>query len=107
MALNITSPVTTLDGITLPTSYARIEVRDGVSGTQLITGIQFYVNAQAFESGKGALLLATPGLENAPIQTYWVSDYNRVTDGSDLLLLGHEVAQGALSNMGISSTIDL
>lgn len=109
MALNITTPVTTLDGIELATSYARIEVRDGVTGTQLITGIEIYASQAAFEAGRGALTIEDPSMVDVtlPLRTYIVSEYDRTVDGGDILALAHTYAQAALAEKGITSTIIL
>lgn len=107
MALNITTPVTTLDGIELATSYARIEVRDGVTGTQLITGIEFYASEAAFTAGRGALVIEDPQMPGMPLRTYIVSEYDRTVDGTDILDIAHTEAQAALNEKGINSVIIL
>ena len=108
MALNITSELVTLDGIALSTSYGRIEVRDSVSGDNLICALAVYASKPAFEAGRGALVVEDPAIDVlAPLKTYWVMPYSRETDGTDILVLAHDYIQGELSNLGVQSTIVL
>ena len=104
MALNITSPVTTLDGIELATSYARIEVRNPVAGTDLIAGVFVYPTETAFTSGKDPLNLANP-VTTTPFSNFWVMPYDRNSEGTDILILAHEYIQFQLNAIGVSSTI--
>lgn len=104
MALNITSPLNTSIGVTIPSSYARIAVNDDVHGTALVSTISIFANKQAFESGADPLPVLIDGrFMNAGL----VAAYNRELNGADILELAHMEWVAKLSEWGITSTIVL
>lgn len=104
MALNITSPLNTSIGVSIPQSYARIAVNDGIEGTALVSTISIFADKQAFESGADPLpVLIDERFMNAGL----VSAYNRELNGADVLELAHMEWVAKLSEWGITSTIVL
>jgi hypothetical protein len=104
MALNITSPLNTSIGVTIPSSYARIAVNDAIQGTALVSTISVFATKQAFESGADPLpVMVDERLMDGGI----VFSYNRELNGADILELAHMEWVAKLSEWGITSTIDL
>lgn len=52
MALQITTPITLKSGIELTTSFARVSVVDGESGTHLNAAASLYPSSEQFETVK-------------------------------------------------------
>lgn len=104
MALNITTPVNTSIGVTIPTSYARISVNDGFAGTSIITNITIYSTKEAFEGGADPLPVL---IGERLISSGFVMEYNRELDGADILELAHAAWIAQLSDWGITAEEDL
>jgi len=108
MALNITSQVTTFEGFELPTSYARVSVRDDEKGEQLVIGLSFYASEAAFTAGSQSFSLKNPDpLAHTPFAEWTAIPYDRATDGTDILSLAHDYCQFRLDSIGVSSEIVL
>ena len=109
MALNITSQVITSEGIQVPTSYARISVRDDKNGDQLVVGISFYATEAAWAAGSNSFSIKNPSEPQSglPFQEWSATPYNRATDGTDILSLAHDFAQSRLNAIGVTSQIVL
>jgi len=110
MALNITSQVTTDAGIALGTSYGRITVNNPESGAELICGLEWYPSEAAYAAGDGSLRIKDPNATGAGvglIPTFFVTAYDRTTDGTDTLKIAHDFIQSQLDSRSISSTQDL
>jgi len=104
MALNITTPVNTSIGVTIPTSYARVAVNDAIQGTALVSTISVFATKAAFESGADPLgVIINERFMDGGI----VFEYNRELNGADILELAHLEWVSKLSEWGITSTIDL
>ncbi len=51
MALNITTPLTTNEGIVIENAYGRVGVLNNVQGSSLEFNVNLYVSQAAFEAG--------------------------------------------------------
>ena len=109
MALQITSPVTSYEGIEIPTSYGRVSVSDGQYGTSLVVGLNIYVSQTTFENGASSIAVidTTKPVGSAPMFVNWQLPYDRTIEGTDILTIAHEYIQAELAARGISSTIVL
>jgi hypothetical protein len=109
MALQITSTITSYEGIEIPSSYGRVSVSDGQYGTSLIAGLNIYVSQTAFENGASSIAVIdnTKPEGSAPMFVNWQLPYDRTIEGTDILTLAHEYIQAELASKGISSTIEL
>lgn len=109
MALNITSPIHTFQGITLNQSYARIEVKDGQGGHDFEATIYIYPSKEVYQSG--AEPLGVKKLNDYsmlyPLDTWLRQPYNREVDGGDLLALAHQAFVSKLAEHGIVAEISL
>jgi hypothetical protein len=104
MALNITTPVNTSIGVTIPTSYARVAVNDAIQGTALVSTISVFASKAAFESGADPLgVIINERFMDGGI----VFPYNRETDGPDILGWAHTKWVIQLDELGITAVIDL
>ena len=106
MALSITTPVTTISGITLATSYARVTSIDPLFGTTVEPYFTVYASEDAFINGSGTIQIINPSNPSTIIPQQFNFPYNRQTDGVDTLMFCHTGIQAALTAMGITSTIE-
>lgn len=107
MALNITSPINTFEGIVLNNAYARIEVMESQLGTSLLASIKVYPSWDIYKAGAQPLNVkrnADYSFLN-PIQNVYSVEYNREVDGSDILAIAHQAYVDYLAEWGISATI--
>lgn len=100
MALIITTPITTNEGFTVETSYARVAATDDYSGLFLVSSVSIYKSLEAFEAGDSRLNIAQ-------LNTFASTPYNREVDGTDILAIAHTKLQALLAEQGIQSTIEL
>ena len=98
MSLIITSNIETQGGIELASAYARVSVTDGASGEYLNINLDYYPTDQAFLNG-----LAPTRMDNGI--SFLTMNYDRATQGTDILMLAHEFAQAVLNTNGITSII--
>ena len=104
MALQISTPLNTSIGVTIPTSYARIGVNDDIQGTALVSTISVFASKEAFEAGADPLpIVVGEKFLDAGI----VFPYNREDQGTDILILSHDAWVTFLDNLGIVATISL
>lgn len=104
MALLIQTPVNTSLGLTIPTSYARVAVNDGIEGTALVTTISIFATKAAFESGADPL----PVIVNERLMQSGIAvPYNRQQDGGDALVVAHNEWIAQLAGWGITAVADL
>jgi hypothetical protein len=100
MALNITTPLNTSIGVTIPTSYARIAVSDGQLGTALVSNITIYSTKEAFEAKADPLPVIING---RLMESGMTINYNREIDGADILGVAHTAWIAYLSTLGITA----
>ena len=98
MSLIITSNIETQGGIELASAYARVTVVDSAQGTSLDVNLDYYPTDQAFLDG-----LAPTRMDNGI--SFLTMNYDRATQGTDILMLAHEYAKVVLANNGITSII--
>jgi hypothetical protein len=104
MALNITTPLNTSIGVTLPTSYGRISITDNYQGNNVIASIVFYSSKDAYTNNFESCSLKN---QNGIIPNILQFEYNRELDGADLLELAHANWIAQLGDWGITATQDL
>lgn len=97
MALEILGTIDLDGGLTSSTGYARLTADVNAVGDRLRTSVSFYVNKAAFDGGSGKIYLANP--------VDSVYDYNRQTDGVDLLDVAHNKVKTELEALGYTVTI--
>jgi len=98
MALNIKSTLTTKEGIPVENAYVRVIAQDGPSGTHIGIVLETFVNASAFENGLNTF-------EPTQFDKVFASDYNRETDGVDVLSFAHQKAVEYLTSKGVTAEI--
>jgi hypothetical protein len=104
MALQISTPLNTSIGVTIPTSYARIGVNDNIQGTVLISTISVFASKEAYEAGADALpVLVGERFMDAGI----VIEYNRELNGADILGFAHLAWIAKMSEWDITATEEL
>ena len=101
MALNITSPLTTINGIQLQTSYGRVAVLNNIGGQHLEAALQIYPSKEAFEANLPPLQF------DADFRLAMADAYDYATDSKDILDLGHGMLIGLLASQGVTATKDL
>jgi len=99
MSLQITTPITTLEGIVVENAYGRVAVVDQFAGVNLQSQVQLYASEEAFVSGANALHVILKDISIQP--------YDRNVQGTDILAIGHQDLQLLLASQGIESTINL
>jgi hypothetical protein len=104
MALQISTQLNTSIGVTIPTSYARISVSDGIEGTALVSTISIYATKSAFEAGADPLPVL---IGERLIQNGLVIEYNRELNGSDTLGFAHLAWIAKISEWDITATEEL
>ena len=97
MALNITGDIEISGGITIPSAYARLTADVNTEGNRLRTMVNYYVSQDAYTNGSGEVY----PLNN----TNPVYEYNRQTDGVDLLDVAHIKVKTELEGFGYSVSI--
>tara|TARA_R110001632_G_scaffold178258_1_gene298001 strand:- start:361 stop:657 length:297 start_codon:yes stop_codon:yes gene_type:complete len=98
MSLTITSPITTLEGIELPTSYARVSVTDQVAGASLQSTLSIFASESAY--------LAEARAIKTNIETSVSNPYDRLM-GTDILDLAHDFLIDSLAQQGVTATKNL
>lgn len=96
MALELTTPITTVQGFQVDNAYGRVSVVDNPEGTQLQAAVEFYVNETLYLGG--ALPLQTSGLDQ-----FSIAPYNRDADGVDILDLAHDNLITQLGKQGVNA----
>lgn len=99
MALNFTTDIVLASGLTVSDAYGRVAAVDNASGTKLTAGMDIYTSETAFTSGLAPI--------QAPFKLAAEADYNRESDGVDILDLGHDLLIGYLAGIGYIATKSL
>ena len=104
MALNITTPVNTSIGVTIPTSYARVAVTDDINGKLIVTSLSIYSTKASFEGGADPLPVI---IGDKFLSSVFSFPYNREIDGADILQLAHTAWIAYLGTLEITAIEDL
>ena len=99
MSLLFTTPLTLDNGLTVDNAYGRVAAVDQIAGTKVDAMVEVYTSEQAFTSGLQPLQVSFNRTASA--------DYNRATDGTDILSIGHVALQSTLGQQGMTVTISL
>jgi len=97
MALQITGSIELSNGIQLNELYARIDANLAPSGITVYGYPQFWISEQAFTNGQNHVNIDVPGK--------FAYDYNRTTDGVDILEFASQKAKEEFEELGYSVTI--
>lgn len=97
MALNITGNIELDGGLSISTGYARLTADVNDAGTKLRTVTKIWTSKTNYDTNVGDVVL------KEPLQV--VFDYNRQTDGDDLLLVAHNNIKTELEGLGLSVVI--
>lgn len=98
MSLQITGDIQISGGITIPSAYARLTADINQDGDRLRTMVNYYVSQDAYTNGSGEIYLLDSVLP--------VYDYNRQTDGVDLLDVAHNKVKAELEGYGYTVVIE-
>ena len=99
MALNFTTQLTLSSGVTIDNAYGRVSAVDQAAGTHIDAVVDIFISEQAYLDGKQSIEPGFNRTARAP--------YNRDTDGTDILLIGHNALVTVLATQGITATITL
>lgn len=99
MALNFTTTITLPSGIEVANAYGRVSAVDQATGTQVDALVDIYTSETAFTSGLKSL--------NVDFNRVASVAYDRTTDGTDILNIGHDALITMLANEGITATKNL
>jgi hypothetical protein len=97
MALEITGTIELEGGLTTSTGYARLTADVNDKGNVMRTVTKIWTNKTNYDNGVSSVIL------KEPIKV--VFDYNRQTDGDDLLLVAHNNIKTELESYGYSVVI--
>lgn len=96
MALNVTGNIVLSSGLQTNSLYCRTQASLSDDGTQVGCQPEFYVSKDAY----------TNGASNVNLDGFkLIVDYNRTTDGTDILLYANEYVKFQLEAMGYTATI--
>ena len=99
MALNFKTTLTLPSGIEVADAYGRVSAVDQASGTQVDALVDIYTSEAAFTTGLAPLEVGFQRTASVA--------YNRATDGTDILLIGHNALVTMLAQKGMTATISL
>tara|TARA_R110000796_G_scaffold71522_1_gene162408 strand:- start:36 stop:335 length:300 start_codon:yes stop_codon:yes gene_type:complete len=99
MSLTITSPITTIEGFEVATSFGRVAVADQINGEYIDSQLSIFTTEQAFLDGKQPL--------NAEVELYTRNPYHRDGMGTDILDLAHDNLINLLAGQNIVATKNL
>ena len=97
MALNIQGNIELSNGIVLNSAYARVNPSLDTKGNRVFTSVEFWLSETDYNEGKWQLDY------NAFTENRF--DYDRTTDGSDILLFANEQIKSQLEAKGFSVSI--
>lgn len=97
MALEITGNIELEGGLTTSTGYARLTADVNDKGNVMRTVTKIWTNKTNYDNNVSSVIL------KEPIKV--VFDYNRQTDGDDLLLVAHNNIKTELESYGYSVVI--
>lgn len=97
MALEITGNIELDGGLSTSTGYARLTADVNDEGNKMRTITRIWTSKTNYDNGVSDIILKEP--------LNVVFDYNRQTDGEDLLLVAHNNIKTELEGLGYSVTI--
>jgi len=97
MALNITGTIELSSGVVLNSAYARVNPTLTTSGNEIRTIVSYWLDENAYTNGNYPL--------DYSVNIKYTFDYDRTTDGSDLLLVSNEKIKSELEDKGFSVVI--
>ena len=97
MALEITGNIELQGGITLSSCYARTTFNFMVSGNKIFINTDYYSTKEAYLNNEGVI--------NTNYYFQSLFDYDRTTDGNDLLQFSNEKIKSELEALGLSVQI--
>ena len=98
MSLSITGNIELENGLTLQSVYGRTQYSVNQNSSMVAISVDYWVDENAYTSNKLSLL-------NVPIYVNGGYEYNRETDGSDVLLFTQNKIKSELENLGFSVQI--
>jgi hypothetical protein len=104
MALQISTPLNTSIGVTIPTSYARIAVMDGLQGLAVVSNISIYPTKESYEAGADPLPVI---INDRFMESGMTTEYDRTTMGGDILGIAHQAWIAKLAEWNITAIEDL
>ena len=99
MALTFNSTIALPSGLEVANAYGRVAAIDVASGTQVDAIVDIYASEAAFTSGLSPVEVGFNRVASIA--------YNRATDGTDILNIGHDALVAMLTAQGISVTKNL
>ena len=99
MALLFTTELNLDNGITVANAYGRVAAVDQITGTKVDAMVEVYTSEEAFTSGLQPVQVSFNRTASA--------EYNRATDGTDILAIGHNALVYTLGEQGITATVSL
>lgn len=102
MALQITTPIQLKNGLTLPTSYARVGINEAISGKEINAHLIFFVDKNSYLAKNEPIRGVDMNIDD-----FIIFNYNREVDGSDTLEIAHNVFISTLASQGITAIKDL
>ena len=97
MALNITGTIELKSGVVINSAYARVNPRLMSEGNKVRTTTEYWLTEQDYLDKKYPIDFSYVGASTL--------DYDRVTDGPDILLFSNEQIKSQLEAQGFSVTI--
>jgi hypothetical protein len=97
MALEITGTIELSSGVVINSAYARVNPSLDTSGNRVFTSVNFWLSETDYDDNKWPLDY------NAYTENRF--DYDRTTDGNDILLFANEQIKSQLEAKGFSVTI--
>ena len=97
MALEITGNIELDNGLTLSSCYGRTQYRVNDSSSQVIITTEYWVDEPSYITGKSPL--------SVKISVDGRYDYDRTTDGVDVLDFTNQKIKSELENLGFSVSI--
>jgi hypothetical protein len=98
MALEISGNIEFNNGLTLSSVYGRTKYAVNDDSTMVAISLEYWVNADAYTSGKLSLI-------DVPLYVDGGYEYDRLTDGEDVLLFTQNKIKEKLEDLGFSVVI--
>jgi len=99
MALIFNTMITLPSGLGVSNAYGRVAAVDQTTGTQVDAVVDIYASEDAFLNGLEPIQVGFNRTASAP--------YDRATDGTDILNIGHDALVASLTAQGFSVTKSL
>jgi len=99
MSLNISTRISTSQGISVENAYGRVGVQDSFAGETLQANVNLYASEDAFLQGAQQLSTQYITSNQAP--------YDRTVESVDILDLAHDQIIALLAQQGVTATKNL